>query len=123
MRTALFVAVVVLAGTGGDVLMTMAMKKVARDEPWTWRGGPLRILRALAQPLLWGGIGLMIVSFLAFITVLSWANMTLVVPATATNYIVGALGARLVLKERVSKMRWAGVLLVATGVLLVCTAK
>lgn len=122
MRTALLVAVVVLAGTGGDVLMTMAMKKVARDEPWTWRGGPFRILRALAQPLLWAAVGLMVLSFLAFITVLSWANMTLVVPATATNYLVGAVGARLLLKERVSRMRWAGVLLVAAGVLLVCTA-
>jgi drug/metabolite transporter (DMT)-like permease len=45
-----------------------------------------------------------------------------VVPATAANYIVGTLGAKFLLKERVSKARWAGMLLVAAGVTLVCTA-
>jgi drug/metabolite transporter (DMT)-like permease len=120
--TALLLAVVVLAGTGGDILVTRVMKKVAHGEPWTWRIAPLRIARAIAQGEMWMGIGLMALAFLSFITVLSWANVSFVVPATAANYIVGTLGARLLLKERVNKTRWAGMLLVAAGVVLVCTA-
>ena len=58
----------------------------------------------------------------SFITVLSWVNVSFAVPATAANYIVGALGAKVLLKEQVSKTRWAGVLLVAAGVVLVCAA-
>ena len=123
MRTALLLIVVVLAGTGGDIMLTHVMKKVARGEPWTWGIAPRRIGRAVVDPQMWMGIGLMALAFFAFITVLSWANVSLVVPATAANYIVGALGAKLLLKERVNKTRWAGVLLVAAGVALVCTAK
>ena len=123
MRTVLFVVVVVLAGTGGDLMLTRAMKKVARGEQWNWRIAPRRIGRALAESQLWMGVALMAVAFFAFITVLSWAAVSFVVPATAANHIVGPLGAKIVLKERVSKTRWAGVLLVAAGVVLVCAAR
>ena len=66
--------------------------------------------------------GLMAVAFFAFITVLSWAEVSFVVPATAANYIVGALGAKFLLSEQVSRVRWAGMLLVAAGVALACAA-
>lgn len=122
MLTALLLTVVVLAGTGGDITLTHVMKKVAVGKPWTWRIAPRRIARALIQGQMWMGIGLMILSFLAFITVLSWADVSFAVPATAANYIAGVLGAKLLLKEQVSKTRWAGVLLVAAGVVLVCAA-
>jgi len=45
------------------------------------------------------------------------------VPATAANYVVGAVGAKFLLKERVSQTRWVGLLLVAAGVALVCAAR
>jgi len=121
--TALLLTVVVLAGTAGDIMVTRAMKKVARGEQWTWRIAPHRVGRALAEGQMWIGIGLMALAFFAFITVLSWAEISFVAPATAANYVVGALGAKVLLKERVSKTRWAGVLLVAVGVVLVCAAQ
>ena len=103
-------------------MVTHVMKKVAHGERWTWRIAPQRVGRALAQGPMWMGVGLMALAFFAFITVLSWAEVSFVVPATAANYIAGALGAKFLLKERVSKARWAGVLLVAAGVALVCAA-
>jgi len=121
--TALLLTVVVLAGTAGDVMVTRVMKKVARGERWTWRIAPRRVGRALAQGEMWMGIGLMALAFFSFITVLSWADVSFAVPATAANYIVGVVGAKVLLKERVSKTRWAGVLLVAAGVVLVCAAQ
>ena len=123
MLTALLLTVVVLAGTAGDIMVTHVMKKVARGEQWTWRIAPHRVGRALAEGQMWVGIGLMALAFFAFITVLSWAEVSFVAPATAANYVVGALGAKVLLKERVSKTRWAGVLLVAVGVVLVCAAQ
>ena len=122
MGTAFLLTVVVLAGTAGDVVVTRVMKKVARGERWTWRIAPRRLARALLQGQMWMGIGLMALAFFAFITVLSWAEVSFVAPATAANYVVGALGAKFLLNERVSKTRWAGVLLVAVGVVLVCAA-
>ena len=122
-RTAIFLAVIVVAGTAGDIMLTLVMKKLASNEPWTLRSSPRLIGRAFLHPQLWGGIGLMAVAFFAFITVLSWANVSFVVPATAANYIVGAFAAKIVLKEKVSRARWTGVLLVAAGVVLVCAAQ
>ena len=104
-------------------MLTQAMKKVARGERWTWRIAPQRVARALSEGSLWVGVGLMAVAFFSFITLLSWAEVSFVAPATAANYIAGTLGAKFLLKERVSKMRWAGALLVAGGVALVCTAR
>jgi bacterial/archaeal transporter family protein len=121
--TALLLTVVVLAGTAGDVMLTRVMKKVARGERWTWRIAPRRVGRALAQGQMWMGIGLMALAFFSFITVLSWTDVSFAAPATAGNYVVGVVGAKVLLKERVSKTRWAGVLLVAAGVVLVCAAQ
>jgi len=103
-------------------MVTRVMKKVARGEGWTWRIAPHRVGRALVQGQMWMGVGLMALAFFSLITVLSWAEVSFVVPATAANYVAGAFGAKFLLKERVSKARWAGVLLVAAGVTLVCTA-
>jgi uncharacterized membrane protein len=122
-RTALLLAVVVLAGTGGDLLVTRVMKNVSRGERWTWRVAPQRIARAILQGQMWMAVGLMALAFLAFITVLSWADVSFAAPATAANYVVGVLGAKFLLKERVSKVRWAGMLVVAAGVALVCSAR
>jgi drug/metabolite transporter (DMT)-like permease len=79
--------------------------------------------RVLQSGWMWLGIGLMALAFFSFLTLLSWAKVSFVVPATAANYIAGALGAKFLLKERVGKTRWAGMLLVAAGVALVCAAR
>jgi drug/metabolite transporter (DMT)-like permease len=72
---------------------------------------------------MWLGTALGALAFFSLLALLSWAKVSFVVPATATNYIAGALGAKFLLKERVSKARWAGMLLVTAGVALVCAAR
>jgi len=83
----------------------------------------LGVLRRVSQSgWMWLGIALMALAFFSWLTLLSWAEVSFAVPATAVNFIVGALGAKFLLKERVSKARWAGMLLVSAGVALVCVA-
>jgi drug/metabolite transporter (DMT)-like permease len=72
---------------------------------------------------MWLGTALAALAFFSLLALLSWAKVSFVVPATAANYIVGALGAKFLLKERVGKARWGGMLLVAAGVALVCAAR
>jgi drug/metabolite transporter (DMT)-like permease len=122
MRTFLFLAVVVVSGTGGEIAWTHAMKQIGEVKDFT-PSALLRVLhRILKSGWMWLGLGLGALAFLSLLALLSWAQVSFVVPATAANYIVGALGAKFLLKERVSKARWAGMLLVATGVALVCAA-
>jgi drug/metabolite transporter (DMT)-like permease len=123
MRTFLFLTIVVLAGTGGDIALTHAMKRIGEVKNFAPRAllGVLR--RVLQSGWAWLGIALMTLAFFSLLALLSWAEVSFVVPATAANYIVGALGAKFLLKEQVSKARWAGMLLVAAGVTLVCAAR
>ena len=119
-RTLVLIAIVVLAGTGGEMLASHVMKEVGEPEHITPADIFRLLRRALHLPAMWFSIGLMAAAFFAFLAVLSWADVSFVVPATAANYIVGALGAKLLLGERVTRTRWAGVLLVGAGVALTC---
>jgi drug/metabolite transporter (DMT)-like permease len=123
MRTFLFLALVVFSGTGGDIAMTHAMKRNGEVKNFSPRA-LLGVFRQVSRSgWAWLGFGLMVLAFVALLALLSWAQVSFVVPATAANYIVGGFGAKFLLKERVGRARWAGMLLVAVGVALVCAAR
>ena len=64
------------------------------------------------------GIACFAVGFFAFLALLARADLSLLVPATALAYVVAMLGARLMLREEITRLRWAGSLLVCLGVAL-----
>jgi drug/metabolite transporter (DMT)-like permease len=111
--------VIVAAGTGGELCVARAMRRVGEVADF-W---PTAILRAIGDALrigwLWVGIALMAVAFLALLAVLSVEDVSFVVPLTALSYVAGALGGAFFLGERVGPERWIGVLLVCLGVALV----
>jgi ceramide glucosyltransferase len=118
MRTALILGFVVLTGTCGEISLTHAMKRVGEVHEFSpaaiWRV----LLRSLREVWLWIAVGLMAVSFYAFLTMLSWYPVSFVVPATSLAYVAGALGAKFLLRERLSATRWAGVVFISLGVAL-----
>jgi len=75
--------------------------------------------RALREGWFWAGIGLLALSFFSLLALLSWKDVSFVIPATAASYVTGAVGARLLLGERLTPLRWAGILFVTLGVALV----
>lgn len=119
MRTAFFLVVVVLAGTGGEIAVTHAMKRIGEVKDFAPRALLGVLGRAFRLGWMWAGIGMMALAFFSLLALLSWEDVSFVIPATALNYAVGALGAKFLLGERVSGVRWAGVLLVCVGVALV----
>ena len=54
--------------------------------------------------------------FAAYMTALSWADLTYVLPATSLGYVLLALIAKFFLHEQVSTMRWLGIALISAGV-------
>lgn len=110
---------IIFAGTAGELCVARAMRVVGEVTEFH----PVAILRTLIQALkngwMWIGIGLMALAFFALLGALSLENVSFVVPVTALNYVVGALGGKLFLREKVSPKRLAGVLLVCVGVTLV----
>jgi multidrug transporter EmrE-like cation transporter len=114
------IAVVVLASTTGDVLVSRAMKQVG-DVHELWRShGPLRVvMRILRNSKFLLGLLAMSVAFYSLLFVLSWTDVSLVAPASASLTFVGnAIAARIFLKERVDHLRWTAAVLVAGGVVL-----
>jgi drug/metabolite transporter (DMT)-like permease len=117
--TILLLCFFVCASTGGEIAMTYGMK--ATGEPARLRPKALLIFlgRAVCNGWFWMAIPLMAASFYALLVLLSWQPVSFVIPASALSYVVGTLGAKYVLKEDVNTARWAGVLLVCAGVILV----
>jgi drug/metabolite transporter (DMT)-like permease len=120
-RTALFLAITVLSNTGGEIAVTRAMKDLGEVKVFKL-GALLAIFkRAFRSRWMILAIGLLAVGFFSLLALLSWADVSLVIPATASTYVFGGLGAKFLLGERLSPARWAGIVSVSVGVALVCT--
>jgi drug/metabolite transporter (DMT)-like permease len=114
----MLVGVIVGATAMGDVLQSMEMKQVGEISDLR-PAGIGRYLSALARrKYLILAIGFMAISFFAFMKLVTFADLSFAVPATAASFVLETILARLVLKERVDVRRWAGVCLVAFGVAL-----
>ena len=107
----LLVGAIVASTTFGDLLQSFEMKQHKQSSLSQTVG-------FLHRPLLLLSIVCMAVSFFSFMALLRLADLSFAVPATAATVVVETLLARVVLKERVDKRRWAGAVLVAFGVAL-----
>ncbi len=114
----LLVAVIASATTLSDVLQAAAMKR--QGEIRDFHPGALRRLLAILarNKMIVISVVAMAISFFAFIALLSVADFSFAVPATAVSYVLETIFAKYLLKERVSWGRWAGASLVACGVAL-----
>lgn len=114
---------IVVPGTCGEMCMSHTMKRVGEVTDFRPHSVARSIGRAMRLPSFWLGILMMAAGFFALLGMLSVAKVSFVFPATALSYAVGTLGGRLFLGERVTAQRWAGVLLVCVGVVLVALGK
>lgn len=106
-------------GTGGELCVAKAMKQVGEVVHFHPSALLDAIAAATAIPWLWAGLVLLVIDVLALLAMLSLEKVSFVIPMTALNYPVGALGGRFFLGERVGPARWAGISLVCAGVALV----
>ena len=80
---------------------------------------PLDYIRALGQSWVPLGVALLIAWLISQLSLLSWADLSYVLPFTAISYVFAALLGAVLLNEHVSASRWAGVLLIFAGVAMV----
>ena len=123
MREYLFLFIIVVAGTAGELCVSRAMKAVGEVHDFRPAAIFQFVLRAIRVGWIWIGIGMMTLAFFALLAMLSFENVTFVVPVTALSYAAGPLGATLFLHERISRQRLLGVLIVCIGVTLVWLSK
>lgn len=112
----ILLAVMVFASTG-DVCLGRGMKDFGAVTLGNWT----QLLTALFNPWIILGITLLIGFFASYLTALSWADLTYVLPATAISYVFMALLGKYFLHEDVTVSRWIGIALITAGVGFVAT--
>jgi len=110
-------AMVVCANTG-DLLLKLGMTQIGEVE-FSAHGIADAFQQTVTSGTIWLGILFLLGFMVSYMTVLSWADYSYVMPAGAFGYAVLTLLAVVFLHERVSPARWLGVLLICVGVLLV----
>jgi drug/metabolite transporter (DMT)-like permease len=113
-KTQLFAILSVVSNVAGNSALTHGMMHVGRAGDT-----PVGLFFALFHPWVALGVLLLIVWTLSHMALLSWADLSYVMPVTAIGYVVTAFAGRFVLGELVSPMRWGGILLITIGVVLV----
>ena len=114
------IAVIVMVSATGDVLLARAMKQVGDVGDLWRRAGLLTVAgRILRNPYFLLGVTAMTVAFYSLLFGLSWGDLSLVAPASASlTFVANAVAARIFLRERVDRRRWLAALFVAAGVAL-----
>lgn len=111
-RRYLILAIVMLTSALGDTFLDVGMKQL----------GPVSLhhlstlIVALKVPWILGGIVLLIGFFASYLTALSWADVTFVLPATSFAYVLVALLSRFWLHEQITPARWLGIFCIVVGV-------
>jgi transporter family protein len=107
-----------VCNTIGDVLNTAGMKREPEVEKLNLHSLIAMLSRIVRNPLVIGGVASLTAGFLAMMSLLSIANVSFAVPATAISFVLETLLAKYILKEDVGLRRWAAATLVACGVVL-----
>lgn len=116
LKTALFIAVAVLANSFGNLLLALAMDHMPGFDSAAF--GPY-VVRLLENPYLLPGVALTALYTLTQVSLFSWADLSFVVPCIASSYVASTLLGEFVLGEHVQLIRWVGVVLIAIGVAMV----
>jgi uncharacterized membrane protein len=113
-KTRLFTAIVVVSNVSGNSALTHGMKQLG--DPGS---SPIALIGALFHPWVAGGVALLILWTLTMMALLSWADLSYVLPVTAIGYVLTALSGKYLLGETIPLEHWAGILLITCGVVLV----
>ena len=122
LKTLVMVFLMVACANTGDLLLKRGMTKIGAVELSS--AGILRALSmTIESPTIWLAILFLTAFLVSYMTVLSWADYSYVMPAGAFGYALVTLLAVIFLGETVTPRRWFGVVLICAGVFLVGQTK
>ena len=113
LKTLICTVIVVFSNAFGDFFMKRGLPESQH------LAGPLDFIGALFQPWVALGVVLLVLWQLSRMALLSWADLSYVVPVTSVGYVVVALIGKVLLNEDITGRRWMGIVLIMAGVALV----
>ncbi len=114
------IATTVFTAAAGDVLIALAMRRIGDLGDLRRSHGLFGVIgRVLTSAVFFGGVFFMAMAFFSNLVGLSWADLSLMGPATAAlTFVINALAAKFFLHEDVDRRRWIATIFVCCGVLL-----
>lgn len=111
-----FIAIVVVANSFGNLMLAIGTKQLPAFD---LERMPEYLVGMSTNFWIIGGVALLASYMFAQLSMLSWCDLSYVLPVTAIGYIITALLAVFVLGENISPMRWAGTAVISFGVFFV----
>ena len=115
LNTFLLLAAVVFLNAAGNLSLAFGMRHISENLALN----PLDYIRAMLNPFVAGGTVLLIFWLLSRMTLLSWADLSFVLPCTGLGYILAAVLGNVFLHEAVTPTHWIGTVLIFAGTIMV----
>jgi drug/metabolite transporter (DMT)-like permease len=116
LRNRTTIAFIVITNSVGNLLLALGTRNLPAFDP----GALLPYFAsALTNGWILAGVAVLAVSMYAQLSMLTWSDLSYVVPMTASGYVLTAILGQVFLNEGVSFIRWAGIALISFGVVLV----
>jgi len=119
LKTYFFITLMVIFGPLGNVLLSKGMKSIGSIAGHSPAELGHMFVQVISSGTIWLGIASLLTFFVANILVLTWADYSYVLPASAAGYGTVALLGHFFLGEAVSPLRWVGIAIICGGVLVV----
>ncbi len=103
----------------GDILTAKGIRMIGSFPEFTFEEMLKWLKKVIANPFIVAGISFQALSFLIFLSLLSWADISFVRPATAIGYVISLLGAKLILHERITQGRLIGITVIGLGIAVI----
>ncbi len=113
MEFALAMTLSIVGSIMGDFLMKQAASPVTAE-----RALPSARARLLRNLRFWGGMVMLSLHFIGFLTALKLAPVSIVIPLMSCTYIGTTILAATVLKEQIKPLRWVGIGIIMAGMVL-----
>jgi uncharacterized membrane protein len=110
-KSVLFAFLVVVTSAFGNFFLKLGMPAEL--------GSPLAYITTLFRPWVALGVALLIVWMLSRMALLSWADLSYVLPVTSFGYVLVAVLGKIALHEQITSRRWMGIALIVAGTALV----
>jgi uncharacterized membrane protein len=114
-KTWILTLIVILSQVFGNLSLTWGMRRLRPQLGLA----PLAYVETIFTPWVFLGVALLIVWLLSRMTLLSWADLSFVLPVTSIGYVLSAFAGKYFFDEHISWQRWLGTALIVLGTGLV----
>ena len=112
----IFIVLVIFSNTFGNFLLAKGMNQMPDFMAVAFLSYAASIS---TNPYIIGGVALLVAWMIAQLSMLTWADLSYVLPVTASGYVLTAILSKFFLGEHISLGRWTGILFITIGSMLV----